>query len=92
MVSDVARGLNATNITPVSGSFNATSADKVTNVGTVTADGDVVLTTNVGGMYIYSIKVETVGGGSTVTPGSTDKITNAVANTKIGIIENFLII
>lgn len=82
--TDVARGLNATNITPVSGSFNATSADKVTNVGTVTADGDVVLTTNVGGMYIYSIKVETVGGGSTVTPGSTDKITHAVArNSKV---------
>ena len=82
--TDVARGLNATNITPVSGSFNATSADKVINVGTVTADGDVVLTTNVGGMYIYSIKVETVGGGSTVTPGSTDKITHAVArNSKV---------
>ncbi len=79
-----ARGLNATNITPVSGSFNATSADKVTNVGTVTADGDVVLKTNGGGMNIYSIKVETVGGGSTVTPGSTDKITNAVArNSKV---------
>ena len=79
-----ARGLNATNITPVSGSFNATSADKVTNVGTVTADGDVVLTTNGGGMNIYSIKVETVSGGSTVTPGSTDKITNAVArNSKV---------
>ena len=82
--TDIARGLNATNITPVSGSFNATSADKVTNVGTVTADGDVVLTTNGGGMNIYSIKVETVGGGSTVTPGSTDKITHAVArNSKV---------
>ena len=35
-------------------------------------------------MNIYSIKVETVGGGSTVTPGSTDKITNAVArNSKV---------
>ena len=79
-----ARGLDATNITPVSGSFNATSADQVTNVGTVTADGDVVLKTNGGGMNIYSIKVETVGGGSTVTPGSTDKITNAVArNSKV---------
>ena len=79
-----ARGLNATNITPVSGSFNATSADKVTNVGTVTADGDVVLTTNGGGMNIYSIKVETVGGGSSDTPGSTDKITHAVArNSKV---------
>ena len=82
--TNVARGLNATNITPVSGSFNATSADKVTNVGTVTADGDVVLTTNVGGMNIYSIKVETVGGGSSDTPGSTDKITHAVArNSKV---------
>ncbi len=82
--SGTARGLNATNITPVSGSFNATSADKVTNVGTVTADGDVVLTTNGGGMNIFSIKVETVSGGSTVTPGSTDKITNAVArNSKV---------
>ena len=79
-----ARGLDATNITPVSGSFNATSTDQVTNVGTVTADGDVVLKTNGGGMNIYSIKVETVGGGSTVTPGSTDKITNAVArNSKV---------
>ena len=79
-----ARGLNATNITPVSGSFNATSADKVTNVGTVTADGDVVLTTNVGGMNIFSIKVEAAGGGSSVTPGSTDKITHAVArNSKV---------
>ena len=79
-----ARGLNATNITPVSGSFNATSADKVTNVGTVTADGDVVLTTNGGGMNIFSVKVETVGGGSTDTPGSTDKITHAVArNSKV---------
>ena len=79
-----ARGLDATNITPVSGSFNATSADQVTNVGTVTADGDVVLKTNGGGMNIYSIKVETVGGGSTVTPGSTNKITNAVArNSKV---------
>ena len=79
-----ARGLDATNITPVSGSFNAASADQVTNVGTVTADGDVVLKTNGGGMNIYSIKVETVGGGSAVTPGSTDKITNAVArNSKV---------
>ena len=79
-----ARGLNATNITPVSGSFNATSADKVTNVGTVTADGDVVLKTNGGGMNIFSIKVEAAGGGTSVTPGSTDKITHAVArNSKV---------
>lgn len=78
------RCLDATNLTPVSGSFGTATKDQVTNVGTVTADGDVVLTTNGGGMNIYSIKVETVSGGSTVTPGSTDKITNAVArNSKV---------
>ena len=80
-----ARGLDATNLTAVSGSFNATSAEKVTNVGTVTADGDVTLTTTVGGMYVYSIKVENAGGGSvTPTPGSNDKVTNAVSrNSKV---------
>ena len=78
------RCLDATNLTSVSGSFGTATTEQVTNVGTVTADGDVVLTTNGGGMNIYSIKVETVGGGSTVTPGSTDKITNAVArNSKV---------
>ena len=78
------RCLDATNLTSVSGSFGTPTTDQVTNVGTVTADGDVVLKTNGGGMNIYSIKVETVGGGSTVTPGSTDKITNAVArNSKV---------
>ena len=80
-----ARGLDATNLTAVSGSFNATSAEKVTNVGTVTADGDVTLTSTVGGMYVYSIKVENAGGGSvTPTPGSSDKVTNAVSrNSKV---------
>lgn len=78
------RCLDATNLTSVSGSFGTATTEQVTNVGTVTADGDVVLKTNGGGMNIYSIKVETVGGGSTVTPGSTDKITNAVArNSKV---------
>ena len=82
--SATARCLDATNLTSVSGSFGIATTDQVTNVGTVTADGDVVLTTNGGGMNIFSIKVETVGGGSTVTPGSTDKITNAVArNSKV---------
>ena len=76
--------MDATNLISVSGSFGTPTTDQVTNVGTVTADGDVVLKTNGGGMNIYSIKVETVGGGSTVTPGSTDKITNAVArNSKV---------
>lgn len=82
--SSTARCLDAANLTSVSGSFGTPTKDQVTNVGTVTADGDVVLKTNGGGMNIYRIKVETVGGGSTVTPGSTDKITNAVArNSKV---------
>ena len=82
--TSTARCLDAANLTSVSGSFGTPTKDQVTNVGTVTADGDVVLKTNGGGMNIYSIKVETVGGGSTVTPGSTDKITHAVArNSKV---------
>ena len=82
--TSTARCLDAANLTSVSGSFGTPTTDQVTNVGTVTADGDVVLKTNGGGMNIYSIKVETVGGGSTVTPGSTDKITHAVArNSKV---------
>lgn len=82
--TSAARCLDATNLTSVSGSFGTATTEQVTNVGTVTADGDVVLKTNGGGMNIYSIKVETVGGGSTVTPGSTDKITHAVArNSKV---------
>ena len=82
--TSTARCLDATNLTSVSGSFGTPTTNQVTNVGTVTADGDVVLKTNGGGMNIYSIKVETVSGGSTVTPGSTDKITNAVArNSKV---------
>ena len=82
--TSTARCLDAANLTSVSGSFGTPTTEQVTNVGTVTADGDVVLKTNGGGMNIYSIKVETVGGGSAVTPGSTDKITNAVArNSKV---------
>lgn len=78
------RCLDAANLTSVSGSFGTPTTEQVTNVGTVIADGDVVLKTNGGGMNIYSIKVETVGGGSTITPGSNDKITNAVArNSKV---------
>ena len=82
--TSTARCLDATNLISVSGSFGTPTKDQVTNVGTVTADGDVVLKTNGGGMNIYSIKVETVGGGSSDTPGSTDKITHAVArNSKV---------
>ena len=82
--TSTARCLDATNLISVSGSFGTPTTDQVTNVGTVTADGDVVLKTNGGGMNIYSIKVETVGGGSSDTPGSTDKVTHAVArNSKV---------
>lgn len=59
------RGLNVTNITPVSGYFNSTSLDDQTNIGTVTEDGDITLTNN-GGLYIYMISVEK--DGETVTP------------------------
>lgn len=58
--SSAARGLNVTNITPVSGDFNSTSLNDQTNIGNVTADGDVVLTST-GGLYVYSIKVEDAG-------------------------------
>lgn len=57
-----ARGLNVTNLTPVSGSFNATSLDDQVNVGTVTADGSVTLETT-GGMYVYSVTVAAEGEG-----------------------------
>lgn len=75
------RGMNAENVTPVSGSFNATSLDNMTNVGTVTADGDVKLS-NTGGLYLYSITVEAGSGSGSDAGGSTggnDKMTNAVA-------------
>lgn len=65
----VARGLNVTNLTPVSGSFNSTSTEKQTNVGTVTADGDVQLSTSAG-MYVYSIEVGKGGGTEPVNPST----------------------
>ena len=71
--SNTARGLNVTNLTPVSGSFNATSTEKQTNVGTVATDGDVQLTTSAG-MYVYSIEVS-------AASGSSDPVTPTVGNT-----------
>ena len=44
--TSTARCLDATNLTSVSGSFGTPTKEQVTNVGTVTADGDVVLKTN----------------------------------------------
>lgn len=53
---DVERGINVTNLTPESGEFNSKSKGtaRVTSIGTVTENGDVVLTTT-GGMYIYTV-------------------------------------
>ena len=53
-----ARALTAKNITPATAAdfAEAGSADAVTYTGTVTVDGDVVLTNN-GGTYLYGIEV-----------------------------------
>lgn len=72
-----ARGIDVTNITPVSGSFNATSMDQVTNVGTVIADGDITFTNSQGGMYLYSIKIADAS--ESEGSGATDKTCNAVS-------------
>lgn len=78
--SGTARGVNVVNLTPVSGSFNGTSADDQTNVATVTADGDVTLT-NTGGLYVYSISVvDPSQGGGTTTPDPKDH--SVTLNTK----------
>ena len=50
------RTFSYTNLTAADGSFEA-STDKQINIGTVTADGDVTLTTSDGGMYVYYITV-----------------------------------
>ena len=90
---DVARGIDATNLTPVSGEFGQQSKGtaNVTSVGTVTADGDVVLTMTTAsegsnGMYFYLLKVEDSNddeeggddtGGDEPTPGVNDYSTSA---------------
>lgn len=71
-----ARCLTATNLTSVSGSWGTTSLDAVTNVGTVTAAGDVTITCD-GGFYIYSIAVTTSGTTDPSTP--TETTYNSVA-------------
>lgn len=78
--SGTARGVNVTNLTPESGSFNATSADDQTNVGVVGADGDVTLT-NTGGLYVYSIGV--TDGGGTTGPSTGGDDHSAALNTAV---------
>ncbi|MDE6125375.1 MAG: hypothetical protein K2G30_00295 [Muribaculaceae bacterium] len=71
-----ARGVNVTNLVPVSGFFNATSLDSQTNVATVEADGDVTLQ-NTGGLYVTEISVTEVGEGP--EPGVGDNAGGAVS-------------
>lgn len=52
-----ARGFNVENLTPESGYFNQTTLEDQVNVGVVTADGDVTLTTTAG-MNVFKIVVE----------------------------------
>ena len=78
--SGTARGVNVTNLTPESGSFNSTSADDQTNVGVVAADGDLTLT-NTGGLYVYTISVTDGSGTPGPSPDSDDH--SAVLNTAV---------
>lgn len=75
-----ARGINVTNLTPVSGFFGTTTTDDQTNVATVTEDGNVTLE-NTGGMYVYSISVVDGqgGGGGGTTPAGDHSVTLSVA-------------
>ena len=66
-----ARGLDATNLSGTQGfGESAVSTEEMTCTGTVAADGDVTLTTLVGGMYIYSVSVSAAqqGGEEPVDP------------------------
>lgn len=63
----VARGLNVTNITPVSGFFNNTSVDDQTNTGVVASDGDITMSCT-GGLYMYEITVTEEGVSEPETP------------------------
>lgn len=82
--SKTARGLYAGNVTAVSGSFNTKTTDQVTNVGTVTADGDVTLTTTDGGINIFSIKVEAASSTDPSDPSTpTTSYNNVSLNTNV---------
>lgn len=68
-----ARGLNVSNLTPISGSFNSTSVEEQTNVAFVTSDGNVSITTS-GGMNLTKISVTENGGSDPITPSSTNDV------------------
>lgn len=63
------RGLNVTNITPVSGYFNSSSLDEQTNIGEVTENGSITLT-NTGGVYVYLISIQKEGEETKPEPSS----------------------
>lgn len=71
-----ARGVNVTNLTPVSGFFNTTTLEDQTNVATVAADGDVTLQ-NTGGLYVSEISVTEAG--EDPEPGIGDNTSGAVS-------------
>lgn len=60
--SSTPRALSASNLSVTAG-FKA-STDRADNTGTVTADGDVTISTPDGGYYIYSVTVDGEGGGT----------------------------
>lgn len=69
--SNVERGLEATNLSGTTGfGESAISANELTCTGTVAADGNVTITTIIGGMNIYSITITDESG--EVTPPTTN--------------------
>lgn len=78
-----ARTFDAANLSDMSGFVASTAETKQTCTGTVTADGDVTLTTQ-GGLYVWSVEVKAAGGesggqGGQGGEGQGDVTGNAVA-------------
>ena len=78
-----ARTFDAANLSDMSGFVASTAETKQTCTGTVTADGDVTLTTQ-GGLYVWSVEVKAAGGesggqGGEGGEGQGDVTGNAVA-------------
>ncbi len=70
--SDLTRYLSATNLSETTGFESAHNADEVyENSGTVTADGDVVITTIIGGLNIFSITITGASGSGEPEPEMT---------------------
>ena len=79
--SGQARGLDATNLSGTTGfGQESISADAMSCTGTVSADGDVTLTTLVGGMYLYNVDVQSQGEVTPPTPDYNDVALNTAKN------------